>query len=123
MKMKIKSITNCLTAAGLLAVATFVSIEQKSFAQVPPDPKHAAHVAAAVGQPGGNTADAQLAELRAKVQQLEGIIQQHSGPLPAAHGPAPAAGIIPPAVPMAGAVSPGMGAMPGMGAGAMPHHA
>ena len=53
MKTKNKIITTCLTAAGLLAVATFVSIEQKTFAQAPPDPAHAAHLAAASGQPAG----------------------------------------------------------------------
>ena len=119
--MKNRIITTCLTAAGLLAVATLVSVPQQTFAADPPlDPAHAAHVAAAAGQPGGQTADPQLAELRAKVQQLEAIIQQHSGPSPAAHGSIPATGTPPPAGPMGGAVSPGMSAMPGMGAGAKP---
>ena len=120
MKMKNKIITTCLTAAGLLAIATFVSVEQKAFAQAPPDTAHAAHVAAAASQPDGQTLDAQLAELRAKVQQLEAIIQQTSGSSPLAHSAGAGAGTIPPAGPMAGAVSPGMSAMPGMGAGAKP---
>lgn len=110
--MKNKIITTCLTAAGLLAIATFVSFEQKSFAQAPPDPAHAAHVAAA-GQASGQPLDTQLAELRAKVQQLEAIIQQTSGLSPLAQSSSASAGTIPPAGPMAGA-------MPGMGAGAKP---
>ena len=121
MKMKKQIITTCLTAAGLLAVATFVSVEQKTFAQAtPPDPAHAAHVAAAAGQASGQPLDTQLAELRAQVQQLEAIIQQTSGSSPLAHSAGAGAGTIPPAGPMAGAVSPGMSAMPGMGGGAKP---
>ncbi|MEO7300873.1 MAG: hypothetical protein ABI042_20090, partial [Verrucomicrobiota bacterium] len=86
MKIRNKTIATCLTVAGLIAVATFVSVEQKTFAQAPPDPAHTAHVAAAPsqqgyqpgGQPDGQTAEAQVAELRARVEQLEAVIQQQS---------------------------------------------
>ena len=62
----------------------------------------------------------QMAELRAKMQRLETTLQQQSGAAPGTHGSGVGAGTIPPAGPMAGMVSPGMAAMPGMTTGAKP---
>ena len=112
MKMKNKIITTCLTAAGLLAIATFVSIEQKTFAQAPPDPAHAAHLAAASGQPagqvGGQSVEEQLAEQRVRIEQLEAIIQQQS------------AQSAPGVMPMDAGNPRRVRTMPGMGSGAKP---
>ena len=113
MKLKNKLITTCLTAAGLLAIATFVSVEQKTFAQAPTDPAaHAAHLAAASGQPagqaGGQSVEEQLAEQRARIEHLEAIIQQQS--TPAAPG----------AMPRGGGNPPRVRTMPGMGSGGNP---
>ena len=80
MKNRVPIITTCLIGAGLLALATFVSVERKTLAAEPPtDPAHAAHVAAAASQAGGQTVDAQLAELRARIHLLEANIHQQSG--------------------------------------------
>ena len=110
MKIRNKIITTCLTAAGLLAVATFVSLGQKTFAQSSPDPTHAAHVAA--GQMGdqsdGQTVEAQMAELRARIEQLESGTPQQS-----AHSN-------PRNMPMGGGNSPRGRTMSGMGSGARP---
>lgn len=106
MKLRIPIIRTRLVGAGLLAVAIFMSVEQKNLAAQPPtDPAHAAHVAAAANQAGGQTVDAQLAELRARVQQLEAIIQQQPGQ-------SPPAGTMP--------MGAGNRPMPGMGSGATP---
>ena len=90
MKKRVPIITTRLMIAGLLAMATFVGIEQKILAVEPPtDPAymaHSAHVAAAASQAGGQTADAQLAEMRARIQQMEAIIQQQPGRSPVAGG-------------------------------------
>ncbi|HEY5870664.1 MAG TPA: periplasmic heavy metal sensor [Candidatus Tectomicrobia bacterium] len=84
-KNSVRMITPRLMVIGLLAVATFVSVAQQTLAAEPPtDPAHAAHVAAAASKAGAQTVDAQLAELRAKIQQLEAIIQQQPGQSPPA---------------------------------------
>jgi Spy/CpxP family protein refolding chaperone len=62
----------------------------------------------------------QMAELRAKMQRLETTLQQQSGAAPGTHGSGVEAGTIPPSGPMAGMVSPGMAAMPGMESAAKP---
>ena len=71
MKNRFPIITTALIGAGLLAVAIFVSVEQKTRAAEPPaDPAytaHSAHLAAAASQAGGQTTDAQLAELRVRI--------------------------------------------------------
>ncbi len=112
MKLGNKIITTCLTVAGLLAIATFVSVEQETLAQAPPDPAHAAHVAAAAGQagghPGGQSVEAQLAEQRARIEQLEAILQQQSAPS------------APGAMPMGTGNPPRGRTMPGMESGAKP---
>ena len=110
MKKRVPIITTCLIGAGLLALATFVSVEQKTIAAEPPaDPAHAAHVAAAASQAGGQTADAQLTELRARIEQLEARTQQQPGQSPAAE-----------IIPMGAGNPPRMKPMPGMGSGAKP---
>lgn len=109
MKNRVPILTTRLMVAGLLAVATFVSVEQKALAAEPPiDPAHAVHVAAA-GQAGGQTVDTQLAEMRAKIQQLEAIIQQQSGQSPRAG-----------TSPMGAGNPPRGGTMPGIGSGTKP---
>lgn len=107
MKHQISNLTTRLIRAGLLAVATFVSVEQKTFAAAPPtDPAHAAHVAA-VAMPadaakGDPALSQQVSQLRAKVAQLEATLAKISPPMAAAS---------------TGAAMPGM---PGMSAGATP---
>lgn len=120
MKIRLPIITTQLIVAGLLAVTTFVSVPQQTFAaDQPPDPAHTAHVAAVTSQASGQALDVQLAELRAKVQQLEANIQQNSGSSPTTYGCMPAA------APAAAMPAGGMGmdkmemvAMMGMGSGA-----
>ena len=52
-KNRVPAIKTCLMVAGLLAVATFVSVKKKTLAAEPPtDPAHAAHIAAAASQAG-----------------------------------------------------------------------
>ena len=77
MKNRIPIITTCLVGAGLLAVATFVTVGQNNLAaQSPPDQAHAAHVAAAANQAGGQTVEGQLSEMLARIEQLEARTQQ-----------------------------------------------
>jgi len=113
MKNRIPIITTCLIGAGLLAVATFVSVGQKSFAaQPPPDPAytaHSAHVAADASQPGGQTVEAQLAEILARIEQLEANAQQQPGQSSRSG-----------AMPMGAGNPPRMKPMPGMESGAKP---
>ncbi len=112
MKNRVKIIRTRLIGAGLLAVATFVSVEQKTFAAPPPpDPSftaHSAHVAADATQSGGQTVEAQLAELLARVEQLESVQQQP--------GHSPAVG----AKPMSAGNPLHSKTMPGMGSGEKP---
>jgi hypothetical protein len=110
MKNRVPIITICLIGAGLLAVAAFVSLEQKTFAAEPQtDPGHAAHVAAAANQAGGQTVEAQLAEMLTRIEQLEAITQQQPGQSPAGG-----------AMPMGAENPPRMRRMAGMGSDAMP---
>ena len=107
MKKRVQIITTRLMIVGLLAMATFVGVEQKILAIEPPtDPAytaHSAHVAAAAAsQSGGQTADAQLAELRARIQQMEATIQQQPGQSPAAGAMSMGAGNLPRIRPMPG---------------------
>lgn len=110
-------VTTYLMVAGLLTVATFLSVEQKALAAEPPaDPAHAAHVAS-----GAMSADAtkgdpalsqQIFQLQAKVAQLEAALVKNA-PSPAVAA-SPAAGAMPgmpaPAAPMAGMKSAAPGA-------------
>ncbi len=131
MKNRVPITTTRLIVAGLLAVATFVSVGQKSFAApAPTDPAHAAHVAAGAMPPDAAKGDPelvqQLSQLQAKVAQLEATLARMAPPMAAA--PADAAmpgmpGAAPAATPAMsmgmGKMKPG-GAMPGMSAGATP---
>jgi len=112
-------------------VATFVNVEQKTFAADPPtDPTHAAHVAAGAMPPDAAKADPalsqQVSQLRAKVAQLEATLAKIAPPMAAS--PAGAAmpgmpGVAPAASPT---MSKGMGkmksgaVMPGMSGGTAP---
>ncbi len=129
MKTRIPTITLRLIGTGLLAVATLVSLEQKTFAaQVPPDPAHAAHVAAGTMPPDAAMGDPMLAQqisqLQAKVAQLEAKLAQSAPPKAAAPAGAAMPGM--PAATAAPAMGMGMdkmksgGAMPGMNASAPP---
>ena len=98
MKNRVPIITTCLIGAGLLAVATFMSVEQKTLAAEPPaDPAHAAHVAAGAMPPDAAMGDAalsqQLSQLQAKVAQLEATLAGNAPRRPVAA--APAAGAMP----------------------------
>jgi hypothetical protein len=113
--------------AGLLAVATFMSIGQNTLtAQPMTDPAHAAHVAAGSMPPdaamGDPTLAQQLSQLKEKVAQLETAIAKNdpsmTAAMPGMAGAAPAA---------SPAMSMGMGAgatpappMAGMSSGAAP---
>ena len=86
MKSRIANITTRFVGAGLLTVAAFVSVEQKTFAADPPtDPAHAAHVAAGAMPPDAAKNDPALAQqvsqLRAKVAQLETALAKISPPM------------------------------------------
>ncbi len=131
MKMRISIITTRLFGAGLLAVATFVSVGPNTLvAQPMADPAHAAHVAAGTMPPNTAVADPalsqQLSELQAKVAQLEAALAQSLPPMAAAPAGAAMPGM-PTATPAASpAMGMGMdkmksaGGMPGMSAGATP---
>ena len=107
-KKRVPIIATCLIGAGLLAVVAFVSIEQKTFAtEAPIDPAHAAHVAAAASQAGGQTVEAQLAEMLSRIQRLEAITQ----PQPE-QSPALGATPMEPANPARIRPMPGMGSSP-----------
>jgi hypothetical protein len=101
---RVPIITTCLIGAGLVAVATFVSVGQNTT-----DPAHASHVAAAASQAGGQTVEAQLAEMLARIEQLEAITQQQPGPSPAGG-----------AMPMGAGNPPRTRTMSSMGSGAKP---
>jgi hypothetical protein len=133
MKNRVPIITIGLIGAGLLAVATFVSVGQNNLAAQSPaaDPAHAAHVAAAANQAGGQNVEAQLAEILARLQRLEAVIQQQPGQQqvtqqqPAQqqyaqqqYGQSPPSG--PGAMPMGAENPPRMRPMPGMGSDAKP---
>lgn len=107
MKNQVSTITTRFIGAGLLAVATLASVEQKTFAADPPiDPAHAAHVAAGAMPPDATKGDPalsqQVSQLRAKVAQLEAALtriapQMATAPagaampgMPAATAPSPA---------------------------------
>lgn len=112
MKHRIRIIATCLIVASLLAVTTYVSMEQKILAaELPTDPAHAAHVAAAASQVGGQTVDAQLADMLARIQRLESNAQQQPGQLPSAA-----------TMPMGEANPPRVNTMPGVGTDATPSH-
>ena len=138
MKNRVPIIATCFIGAGLLAVATFVSVEQKSFAAEPPaDPAHAAHVVAGthpapLAPASTNTAKGdpalwqQLSQLQAKVAQLEAALARSAPPMATAPAGAAMPGMrraVPAASP---AMSMGMGkmksggSMPGMSGGATP---
>ncbi len=112
MKNRIPIITTCLIGTGLLAVATFVSVEQKTLAAPPPaDPAftaHSAHVADDASQAGSQSVEAQLAEILARIEQLEANTQHKAGQSP------------PGAMPMGAGNLPRIRPMPGVGSGAKP---
>ena len=123
MKNRVPIITTCLIGAGLLAVATFVSVGQNTLAAPPPaDPAytaHSAHVAAAASQAGGQTVEAQLAEMLARIQQLEAITLQpgQSPPADAMAMPAGNPSRMKPMPGMGPGAKPMQGGMAGMGRG------
>ena len=131
MKNRVPIITTCLIGAGLLAVATFVSVGQKTLAAQPPtDPAHAAHVAAGAMPPDAAKGDPalsqQLSQLQAKVAQLEAALAKIAPPMAAAPAGAAMPGMPGAAASATPAMSMGMdkmksgGGMPGMSAGATP---
>ena len=131
MKNQISNITPRFIAAGLLAVATFVSVAQKTFAaDLPTDPAHAVHVAAGAMPSEATKGDPalaqQVAQLRAKVAQLEAALvkivpQMATGPagaeMPGMSGATTTAS---PAMSMGMDKMKSGSGMPGMGAGVMP---
>ena len=131
MKNRIPIITTRFIGAGLLAVATFVSVGQKTFAADPPtDPAHAAHVAAGAMPPDAAKGDPvlsqQLSQLRAKVAQLETALAKIAPPMAAAPAGAAMPGMPAATASATPAMSMGMdkmksgGGMPGLSAGATP---
>ena len=131
MKKRISIITTRFIGAGLLAVATFVSVEQKTFAADPPtDPAHAAHVAAGAMPPDAAKGDPvlsqQLSQLRAKVAQLETALAKIAPQMAATPAGAAMPGMPGATASATPAMSMGMdkmksgGGMPGMSAGATP---
>ena len=106
MKNRVPIITTCLIGAGLLAVATFVTVGQNSD---PAYTAHSAHVAADASQAGRQTVEAQLAEILARIEQLEANTQQQPGQS------SPSG-----AMPMGAGNPSRMKPMPGMGSGAKP---
>jgi hypothetical protein len=86
MKTRIPAINSRLVGAGLLAVTLFATVGPNTLvAQAPPDPAHAAHVAAGTMPPDAAKGDPglaqQVSELRAKVTQLEATLAQHPAPM------------------------------------------
>ena len=114
MQHRVPIVTTCLVGAGLLAMAVFVSLEQKTLAQSPADPAsatHSAHVAAAANQAGGQDVEAKLAEILARIEQLEANTLQQPGQ-PSAPSAMPMGGGNPPRTkPMSGGMA-GMGGSP-----------
>lgn len=129
MKNRIPTTNSRLIGAGLLAATLFVTVGLKTLAaQAPPDPTHAAHVAAGTMPPDATKGDAglaqQVAELRAKVAQLEATLAQHPAPM-AATAAAPMTGMssaasTPPPMSMGMDKMKSGGAMPGMSPAAAP---
>lgn len=131
MKNRVPIITTRFIVAGLLAVATFVSGEQKTFAADPPiDPAHAAHLAAGT-HPATNAAKGdpalvqQLSQLQAKVAQLEATLAKLAPPMAASPAGAAMPGMPGATASPTPAMSMGMGkmkpgGMAGMGGGATP---
>ena len=127
MKNRVPIITTCLIGAGLLAVATFVSVGQNSD---PAYTAHSAHVAADASQAGGQNIEAQLAEILARLERLEANTQQQDGQqqygrqqndqqqqfAQQQHGQSPPSG----GMPMGAGNPPRMKPMPGMESGAQP---
>ena len=124
-------ITTRFIGAGLLAVATFVGVEQKTFAADPPtDPAHAAHVAAGAMPPDAAKADPalsqQVAQLRAKVAQLETALAKIAPQMAAAPAGAAMPGMPGATASATTAMNMGIdkmksgGVMPDMSAGATP---
>jgi Spy/CpxP family protein refolding chaperone len=124
-------ITTHLIVAGLLAIATFVSVQQKTFAAPPPtDPAHAAHVASGAMPPDAAKGDPaltqQLSELQAKVAQLEAALAKSAPPM----ATAPAGAAMPGMPGATASATPAMGmgmdkmksggSMPGMSGAAAP---
>ena len=114
MKNRFPTITPRHVGAGLLAVATFVSVGQNTFAAQPvPDPTHAAHVASGAMPPDAPQGDPalsqQISELQTKVAQLEAALAQSAPPMAAA----PAGTAMPgmPAAPVTPPMSMGMDKM------------
>lgn len=131
MKSRIQIITTRFIVAGLLAVATFVNVEQKTFAADPPtDPAHAAHVAAGAmpsdAAKGDPALAQQVSQLRAKVAQLETALAKIAPPMTWASAGAAMPGMpgattaASPAMGMGMAKMKSSGGMPGMSAGATP---
>jgi hypothetical protein len=131
MKNRVPIITTRLIVVGLLAVATFVSVQQKTFAAQPPtDPAHAAHVAAGAMPPDAAAGDPalaqQLSELQAKVAQLEAALAKSMPPMATTPAGTAMPGMPGAAASATPAMSMGMdkmkpaGSMPGMSASATP---
>jgi hypothetical protein len=131
MKKRFPILTTRLVVAGLLAVATFMSVGQYTLtAQPAADPAHAAHVAAGAMPPDTAMGDAmltqQLLQMQAKVAQLEAALAKIEPPMTAAPADAAMPGMAGAAPAASPAMSMGMdkmksgAAMPGMGAGATP---
>lgn len=130
MKPKNKPYLLAFTVAGLLALATFVSVGQKTFSAEPPtDPAHAAHLAAGTHRAtnaakGDPALVQQLSQLQVKVAQLEAALAKFAPPLAAS----PESAAIPGATAFpTPAMSRGMGmgkmkpgGMEGMGRGTTP---
>jgi hypothetical protein len=131
MKNRISNITTRFIAAGLLAVATFVSVGENTLAADPPtDPAHAAHVAAGAMPPDAAKGDPaltqQVSQLRAKVAQLETTLARIAPQM----ATAPAGAAMPGMPGATASATPAMGmgmdkmksggGMPGMSAGATP---
>lgn len=131
MKNRISNIITHSIGGGLLAVATFVSVEQEIFAaDPPPDPAHAAHVAAgampSTTAKGDPALSQQIYQLRAKVAQLEAALAKTAPQMTAAPAGAAMPGIpgatasATPAMSSIGMGKMKPGGMAGMGGGATP---
>jgi hypothetical protein len=128
MKNRVPIVPIGLIGAGLLAVATFMSVGQNNLAAQSPaaDPAHAAHVANAANEAGAQNVEAQLTEILARLQRLEAVIQQQPGqqqltqhqPAQQQYDRSPPSG--PGTMPMGAGNPSRMKPMPGMGSGAKP---
>lgn len=125
MRNRIPTITTRHLGAGLLALATFVSVAPRIFAAQPaPDPTHAAHVASGSMPPDAPKGDPalaqQISQLRARVAQLEASLTKHAASMPSAPASAAMPGMStgatpPPPMPGMGAAAPAGGSMNMMG--------